>query len=218
MKELFAYNTKDYRDRNQSVEVLTALSKANIAYERKNAYANKVIIRVKANQLEKAQEVLAQVKAKQIERRGQFLKAIKLAECEGNMRKFSVDSLYNRLAKRFAGSIYLPDSWRGGKAIQNYSQNDFWSFQFRNIVGAKELKGVHVIVTTLSNRKVWILPVKFQSSINGYFEDMQLAGTPILDMDSLLDTLAVKSFSGEEWNQLLADKKIIYTGVWRSNK
>jgi len=210
MQTILNYNPKEYRSREYGIGLLTKLQKAGINTEVLKSYS-KHTIAVEDRDAEKAKQTLKDyVEAKNAAHEA-FKKGIKI-----NMDKqaFQVKFLYNKLKARFTSEIYLPDGWAYGKSMQNYSQSDFWSFNYVTISGSKTCNGRKVLVSMLSNRFVYILPADFMSRINGLLEDKQMEGVHIgmnYRVDDLLRDLAEQTFEGSAFKQMVDDKKIFYT-------
>lgn len=204
MTTIVTYNPNDYRSRNWGLDANNALIKASIRTNINRVSRTLHEVQVDDNSASSAKEVYKKFKERKDAERKQFLAGIKVTFSG----QFNVDSLYARLKRIFQTDIHLPDTWRGGKSIQNWNQNDFWSFSFCSIKGSNSLDGNHVIVTTLSERKVWFLPTDFQSRISGLMEDYRMEGKHITRMDDLLDAMAIRTFDGQEWKENIKDKKV----------
>jgi len=98
------------------------------------------------------------------------------------------------------------------ETIQNHQQSDFYTFNNVTISDSKGLNGRKILVTMLSKKSVWILPNDFQQRTNGLIEDWKMANEfGEKNFESLLSELSEKEFKGEEWNNLIEEKKIFYT-------
>lgn len=210
MQTILNYNPKDYRSRGYGIGLIVKLQKEGINPEIMKSHSNHTIS-VEDNVADKAKEIFKQYAEAKETSYEMFKKGIKI---NIDKTEFKVKYVYNKLKSKFASEIYLPNEWSEGKSIQNYSQNDFWSFQFVTISGSKTCNGSKVLVTMLSKRFVYILPADFVSRINGLLEDKQMEGVHIgmnYSINDLLRDLSDQTFEGAAFKQLLDDKKVFYT-------
>lgn len=204
MKTIVSYNPKQYKERNWALDAANFLLRAGIKTTIQRTSYKSHDVQVEDSLLDKAKVEYKKFEEKKAKERAQFKAGIKVTFSG----QFNVDSLYTRLKRLFPAGIYLPDTWKGGKSIQTYRQDDFWSFSFCEVNGSNTLDGRHIIVTTLSNRKVWFLPTDFQSRISGLIEDKRMEGKHIQTMDELLDEMSIRTFDGEEWAGNIKEKKV----------
>lgn len=208
MTRLYSYNPKDYKARNFACGLLNTLHKQKITTQiirdRGVAYIS-IEDQVKAV----ADKIYTDYTIKIQADKFAFSKAIKVNYSLKSNNTYKVSFLYNKLRKTSIGqNIYLPDEWKDGKSIQNYDQNDFYSFFNVMISKSKQLDGERIIVKTLSQKKVWILYKTFMQDINGYLEDCQLSHMYVTTMDELLDGMCIQSFKGSEWKNFIDTKKL----------
>lgn len=210
MQTILNYNPKEYRSREYGIGLLTKLQREGINPEILKSYS-KHTIAVDDSVAEKAKEVFRKYAEAKTAAHEAFKKGIKI-----NMDKqtFKIRYIYNKLKARFTSEIYLPESWADGNSMQNYSQSDFWSFNYVTILGSKTCDGRKVLVTMLSEKYVYILPADFMSRINGLLEDKQMEGLHIgmnYRVDDLLRDLAEQTIDGAAFKQSIIDKKVFYT-------
>lgn len=206
MKSLYTYRPKDAKSRNFACGLMAALTKKKIKYDSKLVCGGNRSILVE-NITPEIESLYLEYQQKIIDQRNQFAKAIKINYKHN--QSYKIDFLYRKLLyTTINGSIYLPQSWLGGKSIQNYEQNDFYTFNHVQISHSKQLDGERVIVKTLSKKSVWILPKDFYNHIDGLFEDLQNTGVYIKTMIEFLDRLAFFKFEGSQWEQFIQSKKI----------
>lgn len=207
---IISYEPKNYRSREFALTLNNKLNKAGIETRISKESKVKHYIFVSQENFEKAEQLRQEYSTKKQADYDAFKKGIKL-EQNSRFNQFNVDSLYNRLKNYFPSQIYLPDGWKGGKSIQNYSQSDFYSFERVNIKGSLTLNGPKVIMTTFSKRFVLILPVDFQSRLGGLIEDKKMDHSMSeATFESLLTEIAEKRFEGVEWAQFFTEKKMFY--------
>lgn len=210
MKTIIGYNPKEYKERNYALGLVDKIAKAKLFYNIQRKSFREHNVEVKDEEFEAASAIFEEYKVAKKAAAKQFAKGIKLIQANSRVGGFKVDFLYDKLKRKGFENLYLPEGWRDGKSIQNYSQNDFYSFIQYTIQGSKCLDGAAVIVTMLSKKKVWVLPADFQSQVNGFLEDAMMERDRITSLETLLDKMAKKTFTGEEWEQLFTDKKVFY--------
>jgi hypothetical protein len=175
-------------------------------------------IEVDVDDYEEAIRVMEWRREKRENSRRLFRRGIKLAECIGRYSKFVVDDLYDKLVDFSFMDVYLSDDMRGGSVIKNWDRDCEWRFEYRNIVGAKELMGIHVIVTKLDKSRVWIMPIDFVDMVDDFVEHNNGLGKSVIFdycFEDMLTDLSVKNYEGSVWKGFIDDKFIFYTGVWR---